>query len=305
MPNRLIWGPLVTGWITASVCIHMFYIKRIRLREVPVLASVPIIDGAALHTSLHGRLFPKTRGEFTVGSNWRALDSLADYLLRHPDRQLTITGYHTLDENRRTLVPNLGAYRADGIWQYLRAAGVSPVQVQTRGIQTEALVFVDDTTNALAFAFDAKPATTAQTLADGQRYIDLFHPMELYFPTGSTAFIRTPDTDKFIADAAEYWRNEARRGNPIRMHPNDVLLLTGHTDSVGSDRSNQRLSLGRAKAVQQVMQQAGIPGRVFRADGRGESQPLAPNATPEGREANRRVTIVVRRRNNPTPTPPR
>jgi len=98
-----------------------------------------------------------------------------------------------------------------------------------------------------------------------------------------------------MADAARYWA-----GDGLRIHPNDVLLLTGHTDSVGSDQSNQRLSLGRAKAVQQAMQQSGIPGRAFRTVGRGESQPIAPNATPEGREANRRVTIVVQKKPNRT-----
>ena len=291
---------MVISWVTASVCIHMFYIKRIRFREQPVLAPVPIIDratpdGATLHTSLRGNLFPKTRGELAIGTNWRALDSLANYLLRHPDRQLTITGYHTHAESRQTLVPNLGAVRANGIWQFLRAAGVSPLQMHIRGLSTEALVFVNDTTNALAFAFAEKPATTARTLAEGQRYIDLFHPMELYFPTGSTAFIRTPDTDQFMADAARYWVGEG-----MRIHPTDVLLLTGHTDSVGSTRTNQRLSLGRARAVQTALQQAGLPMRVFRLDGRGESQPIAPNATPEGREANRRVTIVVQKKPNRT-----
>ncbi|HEY0111024.1 MAG TPA: OmpA family protein [Fibrella sp.] len=295
MMNRWIWGPLIGSWLTASVCIHLFYIKRIRFSDEAVLPPVSIIDGAALHTAIRGNLFSRTRGEVTIGSSWRALDMLANYLLDHPDRQLTITGYHTLDESRQTLAPNLGALRADKIWQYLRAAGVSPLQVQTRGVSSEALVFVNDTTSALAFTFAGKPVTTARTLAEGQQYIDLFHPMELYFPTGSTAFIRTPDTDQFMIDAARYWVGEGRR-----IHPNDVLLLTGHTDSVGSDRINQRLSLGRARAVQLAMQQAGLPTRVFRLDGRGESQPIAPNATPEGREANRRVTIVVQKKPNRT-----
>ena len=291
MTNRWIWVPLIGGWVMASVGIHLFHIKRIRFRDEPVLAPVPIIDGAALHTALRGPLFSQAKFDLHVADNWRALDSLADYLLRHPDRLLSVTGYHTPTESRQTLLPNLGSVRAEGIGHYLRAAGVSETQIQTKGATTEALVFVNDSTNALAFSFAERPLVSARSLAEGQRYIDLFHPLELYFPTGSTAFIRTPDTDQFMADAGQYWQKQN-----LRMHPNDALLLTGHTDSVGSEGRNRQLSLARAKFVRAAMQQAGIPLRAFRLDGRGESQPIAPNATPEGREANRRVTIVVKKK---------
>ncbi len=74
-----------------------------------------------------------------------------------------------------------------------------------------------------------------------------------------------------------------------------VIIVTGHTDSIGSDAYNQRLSLARAQAVKQAMINMGIGSAIIQTVGMGESQPIADNETEEGRQRNRRVTIQVRR----------
>lgn len=72
--------------------------------------------------------------------------------------------------------------------------------------------------------------------------------------------------------------------------PVDVI---GHTDSVGSAKYNQRLSEKHTKVIAEYLSGRGIlPVRLLVA-GRGESQPVASNATPEGRNRNRRVDIQV------------
>jgi outer membrane protein OmpA-like peptidoglycan-associated protein len=71
------------------------------------------------------------------------------------------------------------------------------------------------------------------------------------------------------------------------------LIVVGHTDSTGSDETNQRLSEQRAKAVRQYLVSQGIEDGRIRAEGMGESQPIADNTTPEGRANNRRVEIIV------------
>jgi outer membrane protein OmpA-like peptidoglycan-associated protein len=73
----------------------------------------------------------------------------------------------------------------------------------------------------------------------------------------------------------------------------DVVIVVGHTDSKGSDAYNQRLSLARAEAVKTYLVSKGIDGQRIRTEGRGESQPVADNATEEGRAKNRRVEIQV------------
>ncbi|MEX0952166.1 MAG: OmpA family protein, partial [Gammaproteobacteria bacterium] len=71
------------------------------------------------------------------------------------------------------------------------------------------------------------------------------------------------------------------------------VALEGHTDSVGSDAYNQKLSERRARAVYDYLVANGIAMSRLQTVGRGEDQPIATNATPEGRARNRRVELVV------------
>ena len=71
------------------------------------------------------------------------------------------------------------------------------------------------------------------------------------------------------------------------------VLVVGHTDAVGSSTYNQELSLARAEEVREALATYGVePGRV-RAEGRGEAEPRAGNDSEAGREANRRVEILI------------
>jgi hypothetical protein len=75
----------------------------------------------------------------------------------------------------------------------------------------------------------------------------------------------------------------------LTRNPSLVMTVEGHTDNVGSDESNQRLSEARARAAKEWLIAAGIDeSRVF-AVGYGESRPIASNDTPEGRAQNRRI----------------
>ena len=80
----------------------------------------------------------------------------------------------------------------------------------------------------------------------------------------------------------------------------EVIIAVGHTDSVGSDEYNQKLSIRRSEAVKAYLVGKGVePNRVY-TEGKGEKQPVADNKTTEGRAKNRRVEIeVVGTRANP------
>jgi len=69
------------------------------------------------------------------------------------------------------------------------------------------------------------------------------------------------------------------------------LEIQGHTDAVGSEISNRRLSYNRAKAVQDYFISQGIAPQRLRAIGYGETIPVADNSTSAGRQENRRVEL--------------
>ena len=80
----------------------------------------------------------------------------------------------------------------------------------------------------------------------------------------------------------------------------EVIIAVGHTDSVGTDTYNQRLSVRRAEAVKAYLVSKGIERNRVYTEGKGEKQPVADNRTAEGRAKNRRVEIeVVGTRANP------
>ncbi len=73
----------------------------------------------------------------------------------------------------------------------------------------------------------------------------------------------------------------------------EVIIAVGHTDSVGGDAYNQKLSVKRAEAVKAYLVTKGIEKNRVYTEGKGEKQPVADNKTAEGRAKNRRVEIEV------------
>jgi OOP family OmpA-OmpF porin len=73
----------------------------------------------------------------------------------------------------------------------------------------------------------------------------------------------------------------------------EVIIAVGHTDSVGTDAYNQRLSVRRSESVKAYLVSKGIERNRVYTEGKGEKQPVADNRTSEGRAKNRRVEIEV------------
>lgn len=69
------------------------------------------------------------------------------------------------------------------------------------------------------------------------------------------------------------------------------VKILGFTDNKGSNKLNKDISASRAQSVRQALIQGGVPAAILTSEGRGPADPIADNATPEGRQANRRVEI--------------
>ncbi len=72
-----------------------------------------------------------------------------------------------------------------------------------------------------------------------------------------------------------------------------MLSIEGHTDNVGAEESNQRLSFARAQAVSSALTALSVSANRLTAVGHGESEPIAPNSTAAGRAQNRRIAIRI------------
>jgi len=79
----------------------------------------------------------------------------------------------------------------------------------------------------------------------------------------------------------------------LDKYPGSDLLILGHTDSVGTDDYNKRLSVRRADAAAEYLVGQGVERSRIATGGLGEEEPIAPNDTPDGRSRNRRVEVAI------------
>jgi outer membrane protein OmpA-like peptidoglycan-associated protein len=85
----------------------------------------------------------------------------------------------------------------------------------------------------------------------------------------------------------------AKLAGIIQAHPGLNLAIEGHTDNIGGDEGNMKLSQQRADAVRDFLVQQGLAANTVTAVGLGKAEPVADNGTNEGRQKNRRVEIIV------------
>lgn len=116
--------------------------------------------------------------------------------------------------------------------------------------------------------------------------------------TGQEIVVTMPQDILFAVDSAAL-RPDLRRdlqtvASSLLSYPDTTIIVTGHTDNTGSAAYNQSLSERRAGAVSGELIANGVPARRVVARGAGLTQPVASNATPQGRAQNRRVEIVIR-----------
>jgi len=106
-------------------------------------------------------------------------------------------------------------------------------------------------------------------------------PQDILFATGSATL--TPTLIGDLQDVAA----------SLNKYPDSVVQVVGHTDNTGDAGFNQRLSEQRAQSVASVLIGSGVAPSRIQIVGRGETSPIASNQTPEGRQQNRRVEIII------------
>jgi outer membrane protein OmpA-like peptidoglycan-associated protein len=80
----------------------------------------------------------------------------------------------------------------------------------------------------------------------------------------------------------------------LLVNPKVQILISGHTDNIGTAAYNRALSLRRAQSVQAYLVEAGIVGERVGVEGKGDGEPMLPNSSAENQARNRRITVKVR-----------
>ena len=119
---------------------------------------------------------------------------------------------------------------------------------------------------------------------------------------GETIVLELPSDITFAFDKADirprFFPVINAVSHTLNAYPATYVDVVGHADSVGSDAYNQRLSERRASSVAAALvDRRALPERLY-VEGRGESEPIASNATVQGRAENRRVEIILRPHKN-------
>ncbi len=115
--------------------------------------------------------------------------------------------------------------------------------------------------------------------ADNQLKLDI--PSDISFDTGRSEI------------KGNFGQVLDRFANGLRDNQNSDVRIVGHTDNTGSDAINNPLSVDRATSTRNYLTARGVSGARIQVEGRGSYQPIASNATAEGRARNRRVEILM------------
>lgn len=133
-------------------------------------------------------------------------------------------------------------------------------------------------------SYDADIASVGDSMNVMMRPVkkgEVFIMKNLFFATNKTRILKASE------DALNEMAGFLNRNPEVRVK------IIGHTDNVGTDAANQKLSDGRANAVRDDLIERGIDPTRLEAEGRGEGQPIDTNDTEEGRQNNRRVEIEI------------
>ncbi len=211
------------------------------------------------------------------------VSSLKGFLSENADKVINITGYYKSDETNSSAFPNLGLARANAVKNYFTDNGISSAQINTMGKLMDDMVADDDVFNGpVAYGLGDKAENAADELKALYDKIKA-NPLVLNFNTGEASINLTAEQRQKVADISRYLDKVA----------DAKCSVTGHTDSEGSRTTNVRLGLERADFAKSYLMQNGISDAKIVTASKGPDEPIASNATEEGKAKNRRTVVSL------------
>ena len=107
----------------------------------------------------------------------------------------------------------------------------------------------------------------------------------IYFAFGNSELNPDAELDQYFDESTAY----------LDQHSQSMLVITGHTDAIGSNEDNQALGYRRAQSVQHYFESNGMPANKIIIESMGEKEPADDNMSPSGRANNRRAEITIKK----------
>ena len=232
--------------------------------------------------------FPDNSFAADISENNRDfLSKVADHLQQFPDKNIELTGRYLASEaNAKSgIFENLGIARAAAIERELEKLGVDEDRI------TIAYEMVDgDMLNEpISFSLYA-PVPDVYVKLEYKFTDNTFSDANFAF---NSAIFKPGEQCILYADSVKTFLDE---------NPDFILNIIGHTDNVGNEKYNYDLGLERAKNAAQYFRELGVKAEID-ISSKGETQPIAPNAKPDGsdntdgRQKNRRVNFKIIEKN--------
>jgi len=207
------------------------------------------------------------------------IGTLKTFLDGNDQKVINVTGYYKSDEANNTAFPNLGIARANAVKNHLVSTGISSSRINTSGKVPNGTVFEGPVEYNLgeraADADDLLQALFDRINAD---------PLVLHFNTAEASINLSAEQRQKVADISRYL-------DKVAGATTDVV---GHTDNEGSNITNMRLGQGRADFAKDYLIRNGIAASKINTSSKGESQPIASNATDAGKAENRRTVVTLK-----------
>ncbi len=255
-------------------------------------ASLSMSDGKDFSLSLDENVvFSKSSYEFDKPMSPKvgeAYKKVATYLSKNPKRGIKLTGLYSKEEKNTSLLPNLGLARANNIKVELEKLGIKNRQIVTAAQLKNDLAFANNKLKGgVEYSFIA--AAADNNAAEKEKLEKLAKELKakerrLYFETGATSLNISEELRKYFADLIYY----------LDKTPTAKVDVTGHTDNVGDAAKNIKYGQGRADFIKAYMVKNGLKSKQIVTASKGQTKPIAPNTTPEGKAKNRRVDIKLK-----------
>ena len=207
------------------------------------------------------------------------------HLVDNSNRILVLSGLYEAEEsNNCTGADDLGIGRAEQVEQLLVSMGASDAQIEIAASTIQDLAdYKELKVGGVSYNFrtlEEEAFSTPEFTEESLRAENI----TLYFNTMEQELNLNDDQLIYLENLKAF----------IIQNPDAQLLVEGHTDSSGEDKTNERLRRKRAQFVMEYLIDQGIPKEQIEHIGRGPDFPIASNSTEEGKAKNRRVEITLK-----------